>query len=137
MGNGTVSDNDSKTRISVYCVYFDAHNRVLLVKDAHSLLWGFPGGGLEPGETHGDALRREFTEETGMVMRGASTYITRQDDDVRQRYFYKIESVEGRLNKLGNNDDVQEAAYFSTGNLPSDLASGVEKIATQQIALLR
>jgi ADP-ribose pyrophosphatase YjhB (NUDIX family) len=121
-------------RVSVYCVYFDAHNEVLLVKDANSLLWGFPGGGIEPSESHDNALHREFTEETGMIMQGASLYIATQDSNVRQRYFYKIESIEGRLNKLGNDDDILEAAYFAVRNLPSDLAAGVEKIITQVLS---
>lgn len=126
-----------KLAVSVYCVYFDAQKAVLLVKDAHSLQWGFPGGRLEPDEMHDDALRRELTEETGLMLRGDSTYITRQDAADRQRYFYKIDSVEGLLNAKGNDDDILDAAYFDVTRLPSPMAPGVNEIITQQKALLR
>lgn len=41
---------------------------VLLVEETHpdgASFWTLPGGGLQPGETLADALRREVTEELG------------------------------------------------------------------------
>jgi 8-oxo-dGTP diphosphatase len=49
-------------------VVLDSDGRILLVRfefpDRH--LWACPGGGLEPGESHEDALRRELREEVGL-----------------------------------------------------------------------
>jgi ADP-ribose pyrophosphatase YjhB (NUDIX family) len=44
-------------------------NRVLLIRQekAGRAYWLLPGGGVEPGETIEQALRRELQEETGLV----------------------------------------------------------------------
>jgi 8-oxo-dGTP pyrophosphatase MutT (NUDIX family) len=58
----------------VRAVVADHDDRVLMVRwtldgpDGEYHVWGTPGGGIEPGESHEDALRRELLEEVGHVV---------------------------------------------------------------------
>jgi 8-oxo-dGTP pyrophosphatase MutT (NUDIX family) len=58
-----------RIRSAARAVVLDPDDRVLLVRfvfpDAGER-WALPGGGLEPDETHEDALRRELAEEVGL-----------------------------------------------------------------------
>jgi len=65
------TDEPPRLRPAVRAVLVDPDDRVLLVRwelaGPHGRfdVWGTPGGGVEAGETHADAVRRELLEETG------------------------------------------------------------------------
>jgi 8-oxo-dGTP pyrophosphatase MutT (NUDIX family) len=58
-----------RIREAVRALVVDADDRVLLVRFEFptATRWALPGGGLEPGESHLDALHRELEEEVGLV----------------------------------------------------------------------
>jgi ADP-ribose pyrophosphatase YjhB (NUDIX family) len=62
-------------------------DEVLLVRSRNSFddqkIWWLPGGGVDFRERIGDALRREFLEETGLDLRDAALLMV--DDDERER----------------------------------------------------
>lgn len=58
-----------RIREAVRALVIDPDERVLLVRFEFpaATRWALPGGGLEAGEAHVDALRRELAEELGLV----------------------------------------------------------------------
>ena len=58
-----------RLREAVRGIIVDDDEQVLLVKyvfPSGAERWGTPGGGLDPGETHEEGLRRELYEELGL-----------------------------------------------------------------------
>jgi ADP-ribose pyrophosphatase YjhB (NUDIX family) len=58
-----------RIRTAARAVVLDDESRVLLVRfdfPNERTLWATVGGGLEPDETHEDAIRRELAEEAGL-----------------------------------------------------------------------
>lgn len=58
-----------RLRPAVRGLVMDADNHVLMVRLVfpHGAFWVLPGGGIDEGEDHMDALHRELLEETGLV----------------------------------------------------------------------
>ncbi len=56
----------------VGAIVFDQAGRLLVVQRGHPPAqgqWSIPGGRVEPGETDAQAVAREISEETGLVVR--------------------------------------------------------------------
>ena len=64
--------SDSHTRTAARAILIDEQDRVLLIwgcdpaKPHAGYWWYTPGGGVEPGESFAEALRRELQEEIGL-----------------------------------------------------------------------
>src|SRR5262249_17330338 len=52
--------------VAVSVVVTDEHGNILLQRRTDNDLWGLPGGGMELGESIGQAVVRETKEETGL-----------------------------------------------------------------------
>ncbi len=51
---------------AVSAIVADQQARILLIQRTDNGFWSIPGGGVEPGETLRQAVKREVAEETGM-----------------------------------------------------------------------
>lgn len=64
---GTLGDNAVKRQIIVVGAVLVRDGRILAARRGEEMalpgMWEFPGGKIEPGETHQEALARELSEE--------------------------------------------------------------------------
>jgi 8-oxo-dGTP diphosphatase len=74
--------------------------------------YDLPGGAIEPGESESRALAREFSEETGLIVRGGETldradqYMVKSDGEpVNNRSVLMVAAIEGFDPSLKIEDD--------------------------------
>lgn len=113
--------------LGVRAVVLDGDARVFLVKHSYVAGWHLPGGGVEVGETFGDALRRELAEEGGIELVGEPVlhglffngHVSRRDHVA----VYVVRHF--RQDRLPEpNREIVDCGFFDAGMLPVETTEG-------------
>lgn len=109
------AENSHVFRVGVYAVIFEGA-KVLLALRRDIVWWNLPGGGMEPGETVEEAMRREVREETGLeveVERVIGVYSKPQKQEVVLTFRCRI--VGGQLQET---EESRECRFFLPEEIP-------------------
>lgn len=121
-----------KFTVGVVALLRDNEDRILLLRHTYRLArpWGLPGGGLKPGESLEECLRRELREEIGMeveieaLLSAAAHYDRRLVDMI-----FACRPAPGQsLDNFRPNSEIAEARFFPPDALPNDLSRGMRAL---------
>jgi 8-oxo-dGTP diphosphatase len=143
--NQVTNSGLQRFRPAIYGVLIQ-DGQVLLVRAPQTFLGvvGFPGGGIELGEAPLDALRREFTEETGLEVEPTrllwtTTGLHRARIRPTQQLIaihWEVRLVGGTLRPQGNGDDVEAAFFCPLHALPVNEMLGVDREVVPRLSEL-
>jgi len=106
-------------------------DKVLLLKHTYVPDWHFPGGGIEPGETGGEAGRREMLEETGFEATGPLTlfgfYHNLNEATVRDHVAVYVCRQFRETRRFHPNHEIAAIGWFGQGQLPADIDPGTAR----------
>lgn len=131
-------------RVAAYAVVTDDGGRILLARwiEGRRVAWTMPGGGLEPGESPEDAVRRELREETGYTVKvgellgihsrviPASQRVTTSDQPLHTlRIVYRATVSGGKL-RFETEGSTDRAEWFTLASV-----SDLQRVKLVDIAL--
>ncbi|WP_018183747.1 NUDIX domain-containing protein [Kaistia granuli] len=100
---------------------FDEAGRIFLVRHSYTPGWYLPGGGVERGESVGEALARELREEGGIVLGAPATLFGIYMNPKRRRdhvLVFVARSFDRPSPPRYPNREIAEAGFFDPAALP-------------------
>jgi 8-oxo-dGTP pyrophosphatase MutT (NUDIX family) len=113
---------------------FDGEGRLFLVKHSYTPGWYLPGGGVEPGETVEEALKRELMEEGGIAATEPpqlfGIYLNRAISHRDHVAFFICRHWRRERTPNVPNMEIIDSGFFP----PADLPAGVTDATRRRIA---
>ncbi len=123
--------------VGVQALVRDEQGRVLLLRHTYRRTqpWGLPGGGLKPGESLEDCLRREVKEEAGLDVEIQGLLSASAHFDIRLvDMIFACRPAQGQdLSTFAPNAEIAEARFFPPDQLPVGLPGRQRRLI--QVAL--
>jgi 8-oxo-dGTP pyrophosphatase MutT (NUDIX family) len=108
--------------LGVRAAAFDAEGRVFLLRHTYVGGWQLPGGGIEKGETAGEALAKELSEEGNLVLTEPAqlfgVYLNRAASPRDHVLFYRCRVVQE--GERIPDREIAEGRFFALGDLPAE-----------------
>ena len=112
----------------VACGIVNKDNKILMVKRAKKegdLLWVFPGGKVEDGETNEQACIREVFEETGLNVSIIGLIGTRVHPDTGMKIIYYMCQYESGEIRILDRNEILEVAFKTKQEFIDDVKTDV------------
>ena len=110
--------------------------RVFLVKHSYVAGWHLPGGGVEVGESVGDALRRELMEEGRIAFEAPALHGVFFNSHVSRRDHVAVSVIrrftQDRMPEP--NREIVACGFFAPDALPPDATTGTRRRIAEVIA---
>jgi 8-oxo-dGTP diphosphatase len=89
------------------------------------LLWAFPGGAVEEGETPEEAAVREVAEEVGLTVVAEKVLGDRVHPKTGRAMVYTACTIEGGELSVLDEDEIAEVAWVKHGDIPAHVPYGL------------
>ena len=113
--------------LGVRAAVIDEAESVLLVRHGYVSGWHFPGGGVETGETCGDALERELMEEASVKLEGPpllhGVFFNARSSRRDHIAFYVVRAF-SLMGERAPDWEILEARFFPRSALPEGTTRG-------------
>jgi ADP-ribose pyrophosphatase YjhB (NUDIX family) len=122
-----------KKRMGAGCLFWDARERVLLVKPTYKPTWEIPGGIVEFNESPKQCCQREVQEELGLARQIGALLVVDYSHQQKSKteslmfIFDGGELTEKEINAIQlNTTELSEFGFFAQDALPAELTASLK-----------